>query len=422
MNLSFNKRHFIISFIFLSLGWLTLNYIFFVRRGMLSFHSDFISIADWSWDGKRDYLKTFGIYMPVIPYIFSMYSQLFSSYTDYINGAVFLKAFFILIDALSFSLLIALIPNLNPRRFWLTLFLTLINLSLIYNTIFWGQVDTLHSALIFCSFVALVKNRYKLVWLLFTVAIFTKIVSVIFLPIIGIYIVNELACNRLSIKQIVKDFTVVPLAVVMVLLPIIISGALPEYIEIIKRVFSDYDTVSANAFNIYHLISNNTNLIDMSSSTMLFRSFTYAQFGLLTFSVSMFVCLLPIIKIVYGNIFLNQRKEISLELVLLVFILIPLLFFFFTTKVRERFAHPYLLFLTLYCFYHKRYVFWFLGTLVYALQLEAVLKYTKVWGSIFISLFDETNLYQPTLIAVLFLVLIVYLFREMAKATLQKSL
>jgi hypothetical protein len=73
---------------------------------MLSFHSDFISIADWSWDGKRDYLKTFGIYMPVIPYIFSMYSQLFSSYTDYINGAVFLKAFFILIDALlpSFSL------------------------------------------------------------------------------------------------------------------------------------------------------------------------------------------------------------------------------------------------------------------------------------------------------------------------------
>ncbi|MFT6202995.1 MAG: hypothetical protein ACI9V1_000091 [Spirosomataceae bacterium] len=389
---------------------------------MLSFHSDFISIADWSWDGKRDYLKTFGIYMPIIPYIVSMYSQLFSSYTDYIHGAVFLKAFFILIDAFSFSLVIALIPNLNPRRFWLTLFLTLINLSLIYNTIFWGQVDTLHSALIFCSFVALVTNRYKLVWLLFTVAIFTKIVSVIFLPIIGIYIINELVCNHLSIKQIVIDFAVVPFAVVLILSPIIISGALPEYIEITKGVFSDYDAVSANAFNIYYLISNNTNLIAVSSSTTLFRSFTYAQFGLLTFSVSMFVCLLPIIKIVHGNIFLNQRKEISLELVLLAFIIIPLLFFFFTTKVRERFAHPYLLSLTLYCFYHKRYVFWILGTLVYALQLEAVLKYTKVWGGIFISLFDETNLYQPTLIAVFFLVLIVCLFREIDKVMPQKSL
>ena len=117
----------------------------------------------------------------------------------------------------------------------------------------------------------------------------------------------------------------------------------------------------------------------------------------------------PLLRRVYLNVFLKQNQPIKIETLRLVCVLVPLIFFYFSTKIRERYAHPYLVFLTLYCFYHRRYILWFLATSIYFLQLEAVLGYTKTLTGMLVRIHEETHLYSPVLISALFLTLIIYL-------------
>ncbi len=409
MSLNFSKKHFGVTFSILASGWLFLNYAFFASNGQLAFHSDFASILEWAWEGKQTYLKTFGIYMPVIPYVAASYAFFFDSYTTFIDKAVYLKSFFILIDAASFACVVAVLPLKSLKQVVLYAILILINLSLVYNSIFWGQVDTLHTLIIFGCFMMLIKQQYKLVWGLFALAVMTKIVSIIFLPIIALFVLNELVCKRINLKQVFLDFLVVPAVIVAVLIPIILTHNLFDYVVLTKRVLTEYDSISSNAFNIYYLISNRGDLISTSSQALIFRSLTYNQFGLVTFSISFFVCLLPVFKTILLNYFRKDTSPLTRSHLIFIFALTPLLFFFFTTKIRERFSHPYLIFLTLYCFYNRRFIFWYLATFIYFLQLESVLQYTRVHGGLFTRMLDDTNLYNPTFVAALFLVLILYL-------------
>lgn len=409
MNLHFNRRHFLLSFGILSAGWLLSNYLLFASKGQIAFHPDFLSILTWAWDGKQDYIKTFGIYMPVIPYLVACFGFFFDSLAAMTDNANYLKSVFILIDAATFAWVIALLPARSIKQIWFYSALTVVNFPLIYNSIFWGQVDTLHTFIIFCCFVSLVYRNYKMVWGLFTVAVLTKIVSIIFLPIISLFVLNELLCKRISFRQSLVDLMIVPAVSLLLLLPIIFTGNFFNYFELTKQVLSEYDSVSSNAYNIYYLISNRTDLISISSSVPLFRSMTFNQFGLITFSIVFFVCLFPVFKTIYNNTIWGKSTPISTKQLVLIFALTPILFFFFTTKIRERFSHPYLVFLTLYCFYNRRFIFWYLATFIYFLQLESVLEYTRVYGGVFISLFEETNFYEPTFIASLFCALIVYL-------------
>ena len=419
MNLEFSRKHFFISFGILSVGWLTINYLLFTSKGQIAFHSDFRSILDWTWEGKTDFIKSFGIYMPIIPYIVSVYGSFFNSYELLLANASIVKSFFILVDVISFAWVIALLPLKTIKGVLLLTMLTLLNLSLIYNSVFWGQVDSLHSLLVFSSFVALIKHRYKIVWILFTIAVLTKIVSVIFLPIIFLFMLNEVICNRLALKKVIIDLLFVPISGFVIFLPLILSGNVSAYVELTIKVLTEYDSVTSNAFNVYYLISNRTDLIEISSKELLFRSLSYNQFGFISFSVSFFICLLPVFKTIYRNYVSSKVTPISIKHLVLVFALTPLLFFFFTTKIRERFSHPYLVFLTLYCFYNRRFVFWYLATFIYFLQLESVLEYTRTYGTVFTSLLDKSNFYRPTFIASSFLILIIYLLHiQLTKKTI----
>lgn len=409
MSFNFNKRHFGVAFATLASGWLFINYVFFTSKGQLAFHSDFISILEWAWEGKENYLKTFGIYMPIIPYVAAGYAFFFDSFASLLDKAVYLKSFFILIDAASFALVVAILPIESVKRVVLYSILLLANVALIYNSIFWGQVDTLHTLLIFSCFLMLMKQRYKLVWGVFALAVMTKIVSIIFLPIIALFILNELFCKRIHLKQALLDFMVALAVMVVVFLPIMLTNNLFDYLVLTKQVLTEYDSISSNAYNVYYLISNRDDLIATSSEAFIFRSWTYNQFGLVTFSISFFVCLLPAFKTIILNYLRRGTSPLTRSHLIFIFALTPLLFFFFTTKIRERFAHPYLIFLTLYCFHNRRFVFWYLATFIYFLQLESVLQYTRVHGGVFTRMLDTTNLYNPTFVAALFFVLIIYL-------------
>lgn len=408
---TFDKRRFAIAFPLLSILWIGLNYLLFTRKGMISHHPDMESMLEWTWNGLHgDYLRGFGNYMPIYPYFAFIYGLFFDNHDSLISNAYYLKSFNIMIEAFMYAVILSMVSFKRTAHFWVSLSLVVINIFLVYNSVFWGQIDCIHSLFILLSFYSLSNRNLNLFGIFITLAILTKIVSVIFLPVFGIWLINEVIIKKISIRQVFVGLGYAAATLVIAFLPIIFMGILPRYLNSMGEIISNYDCISGNAFNIYHLISNSEELISTSSDTILFKGLSYKMFGWLTFTFVTFLYFFPVIKIVYQNIVDKHLKSIPTNTLLLMCVLMPLVFFFFTVKMRERYAHPYVIFLTVYCLTNRRYLIWAMGSIIYFLQLETVLQYVKTLGVLGAKLHLETNFFAPPLIAGLFFSLICYLF------------
>lgn len=421
-DLKFNKRLFFYSFITLALGWLLINYVLFIRKNTVSFHPDFQAVLEWIWKGKTEkFVATFGNYMPFYPYLVYIYGLFFDNYQSFVQQSYIFKSIIILFDAFTYAFILSITISGKKIKFISILALTLANFSIYYNSLFWGQIDNLHSLLLLLALYFVFNQKLVPMAICLVLAISTKIVSVIFIPIFVLIIINNLILKKTSMSSILKMCVASIATLIMILLPLILTGSLSEYIEIQSISLKTYDCVSGNAYNIWYLLSNRTDLIALSSKTPLFRNITYAQFGTVSFVIMYGIVIFPLIKVIYYNIINKTQKEISIDTVLLALILVPLVFFYFTTKIRERYCHPYLVFLCLYCFRNKRYIFWLLATFIYFLQLESVLGYTKHQGAFLKSFHTETNVYNGAFISGLFLILILYLLEKSYQKILTKS-
>lgn len=409
MLLSFSKRNYLISTFILSIGWFTLNYTLFTQKAIVAYHPDLVGILEWSWIGQKEYFyKAFGNYMPVYPYLNYIYSLFFEDHDSMMANAYILKSVLILFDAATYALIVGFLKPKSISKTLFYCFLLFINIFIIYNSVFWGQSDGVHSFFLLFCFYFTVERKWGYVGIFFALAFFTKIVSIIFLPVFGLFILNEIICKRFS-KQ---DFTSIILALICTALalslPIILSGSLPRAWAQLNDFISNYNTVSGNAYNIWVLLTANIDLMLTEDTEYFFRNITYSKLGLILFITFYTVSIFPLLKELYKNVKNGTQHPIKTETLLFACILIPLVFFYFSTKIRERYAHPYLLFITLYCFYNRRYFFWFLATSVYFLQLEAVLQYTKTLPQIVAQFHTKTSIYSPQFISGLFLILIIY--------------
>jgi small-conductance mechanosensitive channel len=266
-----------------------------------------------------------------------------------------------------------------------------------------------------------VKRKWIYVGITFTLAFFTKIVSIIFLPVFGLYIVNEIICRRVSKQELLYMVLAIVCTSLIVSSPIVLSGNLPGIVATHKGFFDAYESVSGNAYNIWVIFAKGRDLMMAHSSDLFFKGFTFQQVSMLLFIPFYALATWPLLWQICQNLRYKRDTPIKTEALLLVCVLVPLVFFYFSTKIRERYAHPYLVFLTLYCFYNTRYVLWFLATGIYLLQLEAVLEYTRTLPDIFVRVHEQTHLYSPLFISALFLTLILYLlhlsFVKMINAT-----
>lgn len=411
MKLTFNKKIFIYSFIVLALGWLGINYFLFTRKGIIAFHPDFqAAFLAWTWKAKTTkFVDIFGNYMPFFPYWVYLYGLFFDNYQDFIKQSYLFKSVIILLDVFTYAFILSIVKFDNKQKYILILLLTLINFSIYYNSVFWGQVDNIHTLFLLLGLYFILNRKLTPMVICVVLAISTKIVSVIFVPIFALILLNDFILKKIKVIDIIKMLGIGLGVLALVFLPIILIGSFTEYIDTQALSLKNYDCVSGNAYNIWYLLSNRTDLIGLSDKTPLFRNITYGQFGTTTFIMMYALVIFPLIKPIYHNIINKTQKELSIDSLLLVFILVPLVFFYFTTKIRERYAHPYLVFLCLYCFRNKKYIFWLFATFVYFLQLESVLAYTKQLGAFMNSFHNETNVYSPAFIAGLFIVLILYL-------------
>ena len=338
-------------------------------------------------------------YLPFYQYIMWIYGKLVHNPDAIALRIGYLRCFTLFFDFLGLWYAYRWL-NRKPDFLFLLLF-SILNLSYSYNTVIWGQVDGIMSTMIFISLYYAYRKKIILSSIWFILALNMKLQSVVFLPLWGLLCLFALV-DKKSWQVAIYALLVMTAIQLLILLPFMaekegMAGIWHAAIGSVGR----YPRVSMNAFNFWHL-SIPQDPWNVSDESIWIGSFSYKRIGLLLFFTFSLAALWPLIRVVWQKI---RRKEstISRQEVWLTGSLLVILFFFFNTEMHERYCHPAFIFLTAYAFHTRRFLPYVLFSLAYFLNLEKVLQFLKLENY-------HTLVFDPRFIAVLFLILVIYLF------------
>ncbi len=272
------------------------------------------------------FLNTFPIFPSNLVYFFEWENVLIS----------FLKLPAIL-STVGLSYLIYLVVKKENINKYLASSILIINPSIIYLSAIWGQIDVLPTFFVVWSFYLLFKNRLIISVVLIALALLTKQTVLIFW---GIYMLTifKLKGLRWLIKGVATSLVIFYLAY----LPFH-SPSLTWPLELYKLNFSLVAfSTSENAINLWGALYN----FKRSDDTAKFLILSLQQWGYLLFGLSF----LPLI-------YFFIKRKITLYLLILFSAITSLNYYFFLTRMHERYLAPAVIFLTILVFLKKKHSF-----------------------------------------------------------------
>lgn len=307
-------------------------------------------------------------YFPLYIYFLDFFQSIFASTADILANIHLLKIFTLIFDfggliVLNLSLKHFKIKTLNPIFF-------ILNIGYLYNTLFWGQIDAIHSFFMFLSIFLILKEKPTLAVLSFVLALNLKLQSVVFAPVLIIVLLPFLVKDP---KQIVKILISSLVLQFVIFAPFIFANKMNDIISIATSSVGFFPYLSLQAFNAWYLIAGPS--ARWMTDNITYIGLTAKNIGLMLFAISSIVALIPSVKIVKDMI--KQKTStftksdfasICLTVGLLFFN-----FFFFNTQMHERYIHPAMLFIFAYAFLEKKPIIYILISLLYFLNLEKVL-------------------------------------------------
>ena len=339
---------------------------------------DFDSYCWQSWAAgiyERGLGKAYSLnldYNPFLLYFFYIMGKVLGSKAAITEHIVFCtKLFTLAFDFLAVYITARFLANRN-LAVWPVVFLV-VNLAYLYNTIFWGQVDSIHSTLTFISVLLLFNRKLIPGMLFFILALNMKTQAIIYVPFIALAMLP-----LLTIKSFTKVVIYALAFQLIILLPFIINGDFIQVIKVNGRHLYFVPVVSANAYNLWYMFFNNPWGV---SDKQTFAGIAYKYWGLFLFFTSSFLSLFPILV---HNIERRAQDIAFYKLLFLSMGLVPLIFFYFNTEMHERYIHPAILFSGVYAILASDYIIYMLLSIAYVLNLEKVLKFHKLDYSLFI--------------------------------------
>lgn len=282
-------------------------------------------------------------------------------------------------------------------------YLLLFNVAFLYNTLFWGQQDGIHCALMVFSLIFLLKDKPILGVVFAVLAINAKLQSIILLPVLGIILVYYLVKN---IKLLPKIIIAAIAVQVVILLPFLLTHKLNEVLSVMKNSVGFFPRVSWGAYNLWYLAlkTDPSQINDFE----IFHRLPYKSWGFLLFFSLSGLALLPLALNTFQLIKTKQVFDKSyFSLAFLVVGLISIIFFFVNTQMHERYAHPALLFFFGYGLLSGRYLLYVLTSIAYLFNIDGVYQYFH--------LYLKLPIVKPEIVALLFLVIIVLSFVDIFK-------
>jgi Gpi18-like mannosyltransferase len=289
-------------------------------------------------------------------------------------------------------------------------FLIFFNIAFIYNTLIWGQVDSMYTAFVIAALIAAFFGNVTVSVVLFLLALNTKLQAIVFFPLVGIILLPQLIQRPSRIFHVIVAALIVEF---LVYLPFILHGQLSNALSINSNLVGSYPMLSVNAHNFWYLFFQNA-IIDNTNDSDILYLFSYKAWGLILFMASAALTLVPVVlRMLSCSLRRLSMKNADGDIVLLSAMLLTLNLFFFTTEMHERYSHPVVLFSGVYAILTRRYLLYLILSAAYFLNMEQVLRYLQVPY--------HTLIFQPQFIAALFgigmLVAYYYLYKGFSLRT-----
>jgi len=327
-------------------------------------------------------------------YLLKVFTLFFSSDTIDVFSINYLKCLVIIFDFATLVIVVYLLKKNNKNLLLCIVFL--LNPAFWYNTVIWGQVDTIHTFFVLCSLLFVLDKKPFPALIFILLAVNTKLQAVIFLPLILLMVFP--AMKKEKTKALYSVLALAGLQL-LIFLPFIISGSFIHTIHsLIKSSVDFYPTASRNAFNLWYLVFADP----LNTSDQVTFLLPIKLWGIILF-------VLFFVAVVFLYLKAENNKPSS-ENIFLVFALISLGFFFFNTQMHERYVHPVILFSGLYAIFSKRYLLFIISSFAYLLNLEAVMHMFSYFDDEFFGVvvnYKTWIIFNPTYISLLFLSAIV---------------
>ena len=282
------------------------------------------------------YDKTWCDYPPAYIYVLKSVSSFYSLFHPDFKEHTYLYDLLLKLPAIFSDLLISCLIffmisdkfTFRSRMLFMSAFA--FNPVIIFDSVYWGQIDSVTMLIALLSILALTRNRYYLSWALIALAILIKSQMVILLPIFIL-----ITWKRCGFKALMGGFAAFWASSLFILSPFFYFHQVEKVINVFASSVGRYPNVSMNAFNFWWLISkgNGANFWDGQRFLNLFALKTVGYVFLLVFTVLL-------LKYLFDNEKDEKAVFLSCALALFSFFMLP-------TEMHERYIVPVFAFLLL---------------------------------------------------------------------------
>lgn len=356
-------------------------------------------------NGLRNAYGSTTDYMPIYQYILWGYSKIMGSDAAISSHLYYVRCVILLFDFWGLWYVYKWMDK--KLAYFVVATIGILNISYVYDTIIWGQIDGGLATLIFIAVYYAWKKNNILSGLFILLAFNYKIQTIIILPVWGMLFLDN-ALSSKSWKAIVAPLMVMAAAQLALLIPFMMGQyGVGHIVYLIVHSFSKYEAISIKAPNIWHWLAKG-NLLYATDTRPWIGNITYKQAGLAMFFMAALLALLPMLLILYKRWRKPGSATFSREMVWISGALVYLVFYFFNTEIHERYCHPAFIFLTAYAMYTGRYFVYILFSITYFLTLECSMQHLKLSNY-------EVLIFDMRFLACLHAITMIYLGRALYK-------
>ncbi len=253
---------------------------------------------------------------------------------------------------------------------------SLLNVAYSYDTMIWGQVDGLLAALAAACLYQGWRGRWVWSAVLLVLALNMKLQAIVFVPLWGLLMMGWL--HRADGWR--KVLVIIPAMLAtqaLLLVPFATgkSGVMAVW-QAVTGAVDTYPSISMQAHNMWYLITRQAG--PGNPDSVLTPIGTYYHIGLVSFAIGLAIALFPVMRHTFQTLRRRDTPPLPRETIWLCAALSVLVFFYFNTRMHERYSHPAFIFLTAYAFYTGRVGLYLLFSLAFFLNMERVVTWLMI--------------------------------------------
>lgn len=350
-------------------------------------------------------------YHPFFLYLLWVFQWIMGTMEEVHSNVNYVKVFPLIFDFIG-ALSVFFILKKEQNKLIYPFFL-LFNIAYMYNTMLWGQVDSIHTTLVLLSTISVLKNRVLLSLVFFVLAINMKLQAIIYLPVLGLLWLQLIFEKP---KLILKGLGVIIGTQLIILIPFILADSLPGLWKVVTEANGRHPFVSMNAYNLWFYFAGEypAGVLD---KTVFALGYSYKTWGLSLFLLFSTIALFPLLRTTFYRLKTKKVDQSYLEqLTFISLALVTIVFFYFNTQMHERYTHSAIIFFFFYSVKSKNFWLYILCSLGYLLNMESVLKYWQFnkYGTL---IFNEQ--FIASIFGLVLLISFYQLYNYRSKSTLE---